>query len=226
MAAGATGLPTDTDLADAARGGDLAAFNRLVDRHQRVVYAVCRRLLGDPDLADDATQDTFIRAYTALHQFDGPSFRPWLLRIATNRCYDLLRQHRRRPAESLDAALDAGDPGWAADSGVADPEREAGRRELGRRLEAALGILDPDQRLVVVLHDVHGFPYDEIAEIARVPLGTVKSRLNRGRARLREVLRQDAGARELLEAVSRQLNGDEHGPGGERPPAGAERNDG
>jgi len=211
LATGAAGLPTDAELVEAARRGDLAAFNRLVERHQRIVYAICLRLLRDHDLADDATQDTFIRAYTALNQFDGPTFRPWLLRIATNRSYDLLRHHQRRPAESLDAALAEGDPEWSADAAVDDPERTAGRHELGRRLEAALATLPEDQRLVVLLHDVHGYQYDEIADITRVTLGTVKSRLSRARARLRDVLRRDPHARELLEEVSRQVNGDERG---------------
>lgn len=200
----------DAPLIAAARRGDLGAFNQLVERYERAVYAVCFRLLGDAHLAEDVTQDTFLRAYSALDQFEGGAFRPWLLRIATNRSYDVLRYRRRRPAESLDAQLVEEEPSWVASQGSeGDPERQAINQDLRRRLEAALGRLPEDQRVVVLLHDVEGYRYDEVAEIVGASLGTVKSRLSRARARLRDLLRDDAGSRELLEAVRRQLNSDE-----------------
>lgn len=205
----ATLLSPDDSLIAAARGGDLAAFNVLVERYERLVYAICLRLLRDPHLAEDVTQETFIRAYGAIASFEGGPFRSWLARIATNRSYDTLRYQRRRPAESLEAQVVEVEPRWSVEPPVDDPERFAARSELSRRLEAALEYLTEDQRLVVLLHDVHGYPYDEIAEITGASIGTVKSRLSRARARLREVLRADAGSRELLEAVSRQLSDDE-----------------
>lgn len=194
----------------AALRGDLNAFNELVDRYQSAVYAVCYRILRDAHLAEDASQETFVRAYNALSQFDGTAFRPWLLRIATNRCYDLLRYQRRRPAGSLDDELVESEPRWTLRSPDDDPEERATTSALGARLEAALAELPDDQRIVVILHDVQGYRYEEIGEITQAALGTVKSRLSRGRARLRELLRADAGSRELLETVWRQPKDEEH----------------
>lgn len=201
--------PPDEELVASALNGDLAAFNRLVERYQRLVFAVCLRLLRDPGLAEDVTQEAFVRAYSALDQFQGGAFRPWLLRIATNRAYDVLRYHHRRPSESLEAQVVEQEPRWSVESPPDDPEDFAGRAELSRRLEAALAALPEDQRLVVLLHDVHGYQYEEIARITDVSLGTVKSRLSRARARLRDILRSDDRSRELLESVGRQLNDEE-----------------
>jgi RNA polymerase sigma-70 factor (ECF subfamily) len=195
-------------IAQAARG-DLDAFNQLVDRYERLVFAVCLRLLRNRESAEDATQESFIRAFTALRQFQGASFRAWLARIATNYCYDLLRAGKRRPAESLDAQVVEAEPWWSSEPAPADPAQQAAQRALAARLEAALGQLPEDQRLVVLLYDVHGYSYEEIAEATGTTLGTVKSRLSRARARLRDDLRADRGSRELFEAVSRQLFGDE-----------------
>ena len=194
----------------AALRGDLNAFNELVDRYQGAVYAVCYRILRDAHLAEDAAQETFVRAYGALAQFDGTTVRPWLLRIATNRCYDLLRYQRRRPAGSLDDELVESEPRWTLRSPDDDPEERATTGALSERLEAALAELPDDQRIVVLLHDVQGYRYEEIGEITQAALGTVKSRLSRGRARLRELLRADIGSRELLETVWRQPKDEEH----------------
>ncbi|MBX6341752.1 MAG: sigma-70 family RNA polymerase sigma factor [Thermomicrobiaceae bacterium] len=197
--------PSDEALVARARDGDLRAFNLLVERYERVVYALCLRMLRDGPAAEDAAQDTFIRAYTSLDQFQGAHLRAWLLRIATNRCYDLLRARARRPADSLEAEAEEPGRGLEIEAHASDPVEEAARRELQARLEAALARLPADQRLVVLLHDVHGYQYDEIAEITGVALGTVKSRLSRGRASLREILRADACSWELFEAVGRQF---------------------
>lgn len=200
--------PADGQLIAAARDGDLDAFNQLVERYERLVYAVCFRLLGTTQRAEDVTQETFIRTYTALDQFRGGAFRSWLLRIATNQCYDLLRQERRRASDSLNALPIEVEPRWTTGAPVDDPAHFVERSELGRRLERALSELPDDQRLVVILSDVHGYPYSEIAEIAGVPPGTVKSRLSRGRARLRDLLRSDDQSRELLDAVIRRHSDD------------------
>ncbi len=202
-------FPADEQLIAAAQDGDLGAFNQLVERYERLVYAVCFRLLGNAQRTEDVTQETFIRAYTALSQFRGGAFRSWLLRIATNQSYDLLRLERRRASDSLDALPLETEPRWTTGAPVDDPTWYAERSELGRRLESALVQLPDDQRLVVILSDIHGYPYGEIAGIAGVPAGTVKSRLSRGRARLRDVLRADADTRELLDAVIRR-HSEEH----------------
>lgn len=203
----ATPAPDATDderLIRAAQEGDLSAFNALVTRHQRAVFSVCLRLLRDVQLAEDATQDTFVRAWQAIDSFRGGLARPWLLRIATNRAYDLLRAKARRPADSLDAELYEVEPDWTSQAAPAEhPELFATRVELSGALESALGKLPDDQRLAIILADVQGYGYEEIARITGVAVGTVKSRISRGRARLRTVLNEDEHSRELFERFVR-----------------------
>jgi RNA polymerase sigma-70 factor (ECF subfamily) len=194
----------DERLILAAQRGDLASFNALVVRHERAVYNLCLRMLRDVASAEDTTQETFLKAWTAIETFRGGLVRPWLLRIATNRCYDVLRARGRRPADSLDAEPFESEPTWTSQTaGGEHPEAFAARAELSVHLERALVTLPDDQRLVVMLSDVQGHSYDEIAEIAGVAVGTVKSRLSRARARLREALREDPAARELFERFAR-----------------------
>jgi len=192
----------DEHLLRAAQGGDLDAFNLLVLRHQGAVFNVCLRLLRDVAAAEDATQDAFVRAWTGAHSFRGGSVRAWLFKIATNRAYDLLRVRARRPAAALEAdALDL-EPIWPAQVGEL-PEERALRDELGIRLERALATLPEDQRTAVLLADVQGCSYDEVAATTGSALGTVKSRLSRARARLRQALTDDPGATELFERFVR-----------------------
>jgi RNA polymerase sigma-70 factor (ECF subfamily) len=201
--------PAERQLITRAQNGELAAFNQLVERYERLVYAVAVRLLRDHQHAEDVTQDTFIRAYSSLNQFNGASFRAWLTRIATNRCYDVLRGMQRRPAQSLDAQVVEDEPRWSLEPPPDDPEQRMLQRALGARLEVALDQLTEDQRLAVVLYDVHGYDYDEIAQIVDASLGTIKSRISRGRARLRELLRADHESRELFDAVRRHMSDDD-----------------
>lgn len=198
--------PSDDSLIEAVRSGELAAFNALVERYQRIVYAVALRLLRDRYLAEDITQETFLRAYTSLDDYRGGSFRAWLLRIAHNRALDVLRAMQRRPATSLDLTGADHAVRWSVEPVPASPVEHAARDELRRRLEAALAMLADDQRITVILSDVEGFSYEEIAAITGVSLGTVKSRLSRGRARLRALLAADESSRELLEGFLRQAN--------------------
>jgi RNA polymerase sigma-70 factor (ECF subfamily) len=164
-------------------------------------------MLRDAALAEDATQDSFIKAWTAINSFRGGMVRPWLLRIATNRCYDILRAQGRRPAGSLDAELVESEPRWTSQSDIADhPEHHATRQELSSFLERALGELPDDQRLAIILSDVHGHSYDEIAQITAVAVGTVKSRISRARSRLRELVLADSSAREHVEQFQRLTN--------------------
>lgn len=173
----------------AAQRGDLDAYNRLVRLYERQAYAVALRLMRRPDQAEDAVQDAFIQAYRALDTFKGGSFRAWLVRIVTNRCYDLLRAGNRRAADSLDDQLFEAEPQWSTTSAPDDPERRATQAELGRMLEGALDDLPPEQKQAVILCDIQGYEYAEAAEIMGCALGTVKSRLSRGRSALREALR-------------------------------------
>jgi RNA polymerase sigma-70 factor (ECF subfamily) len=182
--------------------GDREAFNELVTRYQSAAYGLALRMLGDPDVAADVTQDAFFAAFRNIRSLRGMSFRAWLLRIVSNGCYDYWRAQRRRPAESLDALLATGDDAMGAmgqqgaepelarslDSAAWDPEGAALRAEVIAAIEAAILRLAPDQRLVIILGDIQGLSYEEIARITDAPLGTVKSRIARARARLREAL--------------------------------------
>jgi RNA polymerase sigma factor (sigma-70 family) len=192
----------DEALVRAAQRGDVEAYNRLVRAHERQAYAVALRLLRRPELAEDATQDAFIQAYRALDTFRGGFFRAWLMRIVTNRCYDMLRAANRRAADSLDDRLFEAEPQWSSITAPGDPERRATQAELGRMLEAALGKLPDDQRLTVILCDVQGYAYDEAAEIMGTALGTVKSRLSRARAALRDALRGQEQFAEYLRSFA------------------------
>jgi RNA polymerase sigma-70 factor, ECF subfamily len=192
---------SDADLIARSRDGDLDAFNILVTRYERTVFSVAMRYMRAKDLAEDVTQDAFVRAYQSIDTFRndaGEGFRSWLLRIATNRALDVLRAQARRPSDSLDARLDDEERVWEPESHDESAFDFAARDELGRSLEIALGKIHPDQRIVVILSDIHGHSYEEIADITGVPLGTVKSRINRARARLRELLLESTENRELL----------------------------
>lgn len=180
----------ELDLITAAQKGDLNSFNTLVRTYQHQVYNLAYRIMGDGAAASDAAQETFISAWRHLKTFRGGSFKSWLLRIVTNACYDELRRGKRRPSSSLES-LYVEDPTPDADlppSHQESPEAFTQRRELNRAIQAGIGQLPPDQRIVLVLADVQGMSYDEIAEATQANLGTVKSRLSRARARLRDLL--------------------------------------
>lgn len=192
-------------LMGAAQRGDVESFNALVRLYEGRIYNLAYRMLGDAESAADAAQDAFLSAYRNLRSFRGGSFRSWMLRIATNACYDVLRARKRRPTVSLDIPEgDEGDdtPLQIPDTGES-PDDVALRRELAAAIQEGLEHLPEDQRLTVVLSDIQGLSYEEIAQITDANLGTVKSRLSRGRARLREVLR----AGELLPARYRLPDG-------------------
>lgn len=190
-------------LIQASRQGDLDAFNRLVLNYQDMLYSQAYRMMGDPAMAEDATQEAFISAYKNLGSYRGGSFKAWLLRIVTNASYDELRRQKRRPTTPLEP-LDEDDdeiesPHWLADPGES-PEEAAERTELGRALQRCLNDLPSDFRSVVILVDIQGMDYTEAAQTVGKPLGTVKSRLARGRLRLRDCLQ---GFWELLPASFR-----------------------
>jgi len=177
-------------LISAAQKGDLTAFNLLVEAYQSLLYNTACRVLFDGDAAADATQDAFLSAYRALGRFRGGSFRAWLLRIVKNACYDQLRAKKRRPTASLDALLVSPD---GASSQLRQrssngPLQQVVRSDLRQAIHQGLQTLPPDQRITVVLVDIQGFSYQEAAEAMAVAPGTVKSRLSRGRARLRDFL--------------------------------------
>ena len=187
----------------AGQRGDVSAFNRLVLAYQGLVYNVCYRTLKDAEAAADVTQDTFLSAFQALKGFRGGSFKAWLLRIATNGCYDQLRRNKRRPTTPLDDVVGDAEVATAFADHKPGPEEQALRRELLEYLEQGLTTLPVEQRTVVILSDVHQLSYEEIAEVTGSALGTVKSRLSRGRGHLRDFLLRH---RELLPLQRRHDN--------------------
>ncbi len=193
-------------LIQSARKGDLDAFNTLVLAYQHQVYNLAYRIMGEEAAASDATQEAFISAYKNLKSFRGGSFKSWLLRIVTNACYDDLRRRKRRPATSLDELTDGEDGEAEFDVPTPEdgPETIAQRHELAGLIQQGITALPDDQRIVLVLSDVQGMSYEEIASITNSNLGTVKSRLSRARAKLREYLQ---GRGELLPEIYR-LEGD------------------
>jgi RNA polymerase sigma-70 factor (ECF subfamily) len=188
-------LPDEAAVVARAAQGDRQAFGRLVEHYQTACYGLAVRLLSDPDLAADATQDAFIHAFRAIGSYRGGIFRSWLLRITANASYDLRRRSRRRPASRRPAPEEDGGAPELPDVAAVDPAGEARRGEMYRRLEAALRRLPEDQRTAIVMCDVYGMDYAEVALATSSALGTVKSRLHRGRLRLRELL---AAHRELF----------------------------
>ncbi|HET7738273.1 MAG TPA: sigma-70 family RNA polymerase sigma factor [Tepidiformaceae bacterium] len=180
-------VPADDQLISLSKDGNLAAFNTLVERYQGPLFSLCVRLIGSREAAEDATQEAFLSVYRNLHRFEGGNVRSWLFRIAANECKDELRRRSRkdlalsldRPADDDHAALDVADsaPGL---------QRLVEQSELARAVHEAIAALPEDQRLVILLVDLHGFDYHEVATITGAALGTVKSRVSRARARLRE----------------------------------------
>lgn len=192
----------DVQLVTRAQGGDRAAFGSLVERYQERVLNLCYRRLNDRELALDATQEAFLKAYRGLARFRAESrFYTWLFRIAVNEATTAHRRRARRRAGSLDAEGAEGErlPEPAADASY-DPQAEVSRGDERSVLMAAIAELDEEQARVVVLRDVEQLSYQEVADILEIPLGSVKSRLHRARHALktrllqRDALRQESRA--------------------------------
>jgi RNA polymerase sigma-70 factor, ECF subfamily len=190
-------------LITSAQHGDLDAFNDIVLAYQDILFNTALRILGDDELAADATQDAFISAFRSLNTYRGGSFKAWLLRTVTNACYDELRRKKRRPTTPLEPDAADGDemdtPRWLADPALT-PEQSAEAVELEHAIQHCLENLPLEFRTVVVMADLQGLDYTEVATATRAPLGTIKSRLARARLRLRECLQ---GFGELLPATFR-----------------------
>jgi RNA polymerase sigma-70 factor (ECF subfamily) len=176
----------DLILLERARGGDLDAFNDLVVCYQDQLFALVVRMVPDRDQAADAVQEAFFSAYRNLDSFRGGSVRSWLSRICVNAAMDAQRAKKRRPAYPY-PELD--DETWQPPAGEeADPVRSMLTAERTRALAEAMTHITHDQRTAIVLYDIEGYDYAEIAEMTGVSLGTVKSRIHRGRLALRGLL--------------------------------------
>jgi len=187
----------DAVLVERVRDGDMEAFGLLVAKYQDRVYNTCWRMCGHVEDARDLTQDTFFKAYQAIALFQGRSgFYTWLFRIAVNLALSHRRKAKYRRTQSLDGE---GNPGTGSeplrdrveDVSAPSPVGRAMAAEMHQQIERALDALDPDHRAVIVLRDIEGFDYAEIAGILDVAVGTVKSRLHRARAALRDELNPD-----------------------------------
>lgn len=177
---------SDADLIEQTLKGDLGAFERLVEAHRAVVFRVAVRIVG-PDDAQDVSQDAFLRAFHRLNKFRGGSpFRTWLLQITQNAALDTLARKRREPVEPASETTESIDPDRHR-----QPVTELERRERQQRLELKLALLRPDYRALLVLRDLEGLSYDEIAQVLDMPLGSVKGRLHRARAELIDLLRKN-----------------------------------
>ena len=168
--------PTDDELVAAAQAGDRAALDALLRRHVDLIHAVCSRLAGNPADAADATQEALIAIVRGLPRFDRRAApRTWMYRVATNACLDELRRRGRRPRLGLDDAMaERPDPAPPVDRTVTDR----------LTLDDALARLPDEFRVAVVLRDVQGMDYAQIAEVLDIPIGTVRSRIARGRQAL------------------------------------------
>ena len=185
--------------------GDLDSFNQIVLSYQNLVYNQAYRIIGEPDAAQDAVQETFISAYKKLHTYRGGSFKSWLLRIVSNACYDEFRRRKRQPVTPLYPENNNGNElenvSWLEDS-EEKPEDFLLRNELSQAIQTCLDKLEFEFRTIVVLVDLQGMDYKTAAKVIERPLGTVKSRLARARKSLKDCLK---GFRDLLPVEFRQL---------------------
>ncbi len=183
---------TETMLIRAAQHDDMDAFNMLVLKYQDMLYRIAWRILHDESAADDATQNAMIQAFKNIRSFRGGSFKSWLARVTVNASYDELRRWRRQPSITLEQFNSEGEeiesPLWMRDP-AAGPQEAAESAEMSDAIQHCLQRLVPDYRTVVVLVDIEGMSYEEAARAARIPVGTVKSRLARARMQLRKALR-------------------------------------
>ena len=179
-------------LVSAASRGDLDAFNQLVLIHQNLVYRHAFSLLGDPVLAEDVAQESFIKAFQAMNGFRGGSFRGWLLRIVKNSAYDILRRSRRHPTQPFIPEDDNGEElesaPWLADP-TASVQEAVEQKEISREIRMLVDQLPEGYRSVLTLIDIYQFDYLEAAETLRIPVGTVKSRLARARLQMQKKLK-------------------------------------
>jgi RNA polymerase sigma-70 factor, ECF subfamily len=191
-------------IADAVKG-NLDAFNQLVMKYQNMAYGHAYALVGDPDTADDITQESFLKAFKKLAQFHGDSFRAWLMRIVTNTSYDLLRNFRKHPTQPLFPMDDYGNElesiSWIAD-------REAGietildRKDAAERLLRTLDELPTNYRSVLTLIDLYELDYSEATQILNIPIGTLKSRLFRARLQMQTKMKDDITLSKAMYAIA------------------------
>lgn len=202
---------TENSLILSAQRGDMDAFNALALSHQDMLYRIALRIVHDECLAEDALQEAMIHAFRHIRSFRGGNLKSWLARVTVNASYDELRRGKRHLGLPLEQFTSEGEeiesPDWMRDP-ASGPEERAESSELRRALNQCIRSLVPDYRLMVILVDMEGMSYEEAAQVARVPVGTVKSRLARARMQIRKSLQSYRSLlpafyqRELASAVS------------------------
>lgn len=178
-------------LLERAKKGEVEAFELLIERYQRKVFNIALKMLGNHDDASELAQEAFIKIYKSIKGFkEESSFSTWVYRIATNVCLDELRKRKNRKLTYLDEVIQSEDGDLKreiADQGLS-PDAIAERKELKHALNQAILSLSEEHRVVLIMRDLHGMTYEEIAKITKCPEGTVKSRINRARLSLKEAL--------------------------------------
>lgn len=166
--------------------GDVQAFEELMQSHESRIYAIALCMMGNREDAQDCAQEAMVRIYRAMGSFKGQSaLATWIYRITMNTCLDELRRRKARKVTSLDSLVDNG---WSPTDTGDTPEEHGLRVEKQNALNQAIQSLPDDMRAAIILRDVKGYSYDEIASILDANVGTIKSRISRGREKLREIL--------------------------------------
>ena len=174
-------------LISRAAKGDASAFNELLGMHEKKMYAVCLRMCANNEDAQDCLQEAMLRIFRSISGFKGQSsFSTWVYRVTMNTCLDELRKKKNKQSTSLDGLLETG---WSPSNDSDTPEHHAIAKEKRVAIRSAISELPDDMRAAVVLRDIQGFSYDEISEILSINVGTIKSRISRGREKLREKIR-------------------------------------
>ena len=178
-------------LINRCMNGDIEAFEELISDYEKRVFNIAFRMIGNYNDAEDISQEIFIKVFKSIKNFKGnSSFYTWLYRIVVNECYDIAKKKKKILAFSIDTPIVTGEDEIQRD--IKDrgklPEEEYENKELRKEIQKALNMVSNEHRTMIVLRDVQGFSYDEISEMLKCPPGTVKSRINRARKALKELL--------------------------------------
>ncbi|MDK2918001.1 MAG: hypothetical protein PWQ37_734 [Candidatus Petromonas sp.] len=181
-------------LIERTKKGDIESFEKLIEKYQVTAFNVAYRMIGNKEDASDITQEALIKVFKSIRKFRGESgFSTWFFRIVTNTCIDMVRKESKITTYSIDKTIETEDGSYKRE--ISDekniPEQMYEKKEQKERVQKAIGKLPGKYRIAIILRDIQDFSYEEISEILDCPLGTVKSRINRGRALLKEILQKD-----------------------------------
>jgi RNA polymerase sigma-70 factor (ECF subfamily) len=181
-------------LVEKAKSGDIGAFEKLIEGHQKKVFNIALRMIGNYDEASELAQEAFLRAFKSIKSFKGDSlFSTWIYKITTNVCLDEIRRKKKKKLISLDEDIehDGSEFKRQIKDDSPGPESVAENNELKRMVKESINLLPGDYKVVLVLRDIQGFSYEEISRILNCPTGTVKSRINRARQALKKILQKN-----------------------------------